>query len=92
MQNFLGDRRGYKYNNNVNMEYIYTTKVVKIGDSRGLIVPKPVLNGLGWQRGDTVIFTFGYDDTLIIKKLDDETLRRFKDTGGQNEEHTITIE
>lgn len=91
MQNSLGAGRGHRYNNNVNMEYIYTTKIVKIGDSKGVIIPLPILDGLGWKRGDMVVFTFAAGDQLIIKKLDDETIRQIKRQGNLGDEPTIQI-
>lgn len=74
------------------MDNLYTTKLVKIGTSRGVIIPTNILTGLNWQRGDSIIFTFGYDDTLIIKKLDDETIRRLKEQSRQISEETITLD
>lgn len=73
------------------METFYTTKVIRVGTSKAVVIPVPVLTGLGWERGDNVIFTLGYDDTLIIKKIDDASIRRLKDAYGQNEEPTINI-
>lgn len=74
------------------MDNLYTTKLVKIGTSRGVIIPTNILSGLNWQRGDSVIFTFGYDDALIIKKLDDESIRRLKEQSRQNGEDTIILD
>lgn len=91
MQNFLGDWRDREYNYYNSMEELYITKIVKVGTSKAVVIPTNVLEGLGWQRGDRVIFTFAGDDQLIVRKLNDETIRRLKDAGGQNEEPTITI-
>ncbi len=76
------------------MENIYTTKIIKIGTSKGVVIPLDILNALNWQRGDSVIFTLAADDHLIIKKLNDETLRRLKNLNGQIEgdENTIQID
>lgn len=73
------------------MEDIYTTKIIRSGTSLAVIVPKNVLSGLGWQRGDRVVFTFDYNDTLIVKKLDDETIRRLKELDRLDREPTIDI-
>lgn len=73
------------------MEYIYTTKLVKIGDSRGVVIPVPILDGLGWKRGDLLIFTFADGDQLITKKLDDAAIRRLKNSQGETDEETINI-
>lgn len=74
------------------MDNLYTTKIVKVGTSRAVVIPSNILNGLRWERGDNVIFTFGYDDTLIIKKLDDDTIRRLKNQSGQVDGPTVQID
>lgn len=74
------------------METLYTAKIIKIGTSKAVIIPVNVLSGLGWERGDNVILTFGYDDALIIKKIDDESIRRLKDLSGQTEGDESTIQ
>lgn len=74
------------------MEPLYTTKIKRIGTSNGISIPVDILRGLNWKRGDRVIFTFGFDDTLIIKTLDDETIRRLKNYGAENDEPVITIQ
>jgi len=73
------------------MEVIYTTRIVKVGNSKALVIPTPVLNGLGWQRGDMVLFTFANEDNLIVKKIDDETIRRLKAMGQSDDEPVIQI-
>lgn len=73
------------------MEELYLTKIVRIGTSKGIIVPTNILDGLNWKRGDRVVFTFGYDDTLIVKKVDDETIRQIKRAGGVDVEPTIQV-
>lgn len=65
------------------MEIIYTSKIGKTGSSKTIVIPVDILNGLGWDRGDRVYFTLAQDDTLIIKKLSDETIRRLKDISRQ---------
>ena len=39
------------------MESLYITKVVRIGTSLGIIIPKNITKGINWQRGDTILFT-----------------------------------
>lgn len=87
----IGDGRDIYYNNCNYMEDLYLTKIVKVGNSLAVVVPKNVLHGLDWKRGDRVVFTFGYDDTLIVKKVDDETIRRLKEQGGLDRESVIDI-
>lgn len=91
MQNFLGVIRVWEYNKHYSMEELYTTKLRKVGDSQGIIVPVPILNGLNWKRGDRVLYTFGLNDTLIVKKIDDEIIRQIKREGGLGDEPTIQI-
>lgn len=92
MEKSLEGSRDIYYNNNYNMDNIITAKIIKVGSSKAIVIPVNVLSGLGWERGDNVIFTFGFDDTLIIKKLDDETIRRLKDFGRQAEGDESTVQ
>lgn len=62
------------------MEELYMTKIVRVGTSKAIIVPVNVLDGLGWQRGDRVLFTFAGHDQLIVRKVDDETIKQLKAT------------
>ena len=73
------------------MEELYTTKIIVSGTSKAIIIPVNVLAGLGWQRGDRVVFTFAGDDQLIVKKLDNATVRQIKSTGYLGDEQTIQI-
>lgn len=55
------------------------TRLVVIGTSKGVIVPVEILNGLKWQRGDQLIFSFANDDQLIIKRVTKEQIRALKE-------------
>lgn len=79
------------YNNYMAMEDIYTTRIHKVGTSHGIILPVPIMNGFGWKRGDMVVFTFADENQLILKKLDDETIRKIKRQGSLGDEPTIQI-
>lgn len=87
----VGDGREQEYNYYNSMEELYTTKIVKVGTSRAVVIPSNVMDGLGWQRGDRVVFTFAADNQLIVKKLDDETIRNLKAVGLSDREPTIQI-
>ena len=39
------------------MENLYVTKVLKIGNSLGVVIPKEILVGIHMQRGDYVVFS-----------------------------------
>ena len=74
---------GNVYNYNNNMETIYITKLVKIGTSEGVIIPKEILNGFHWQRGDQLVFGFAQGDQLFIRRLSDYELQNIKRNGFQ---------
>lgn len=60
------------------MEQIEITKIVKIGNSYGLLIPQKICKGYKLQRGDHVVFGFGEPDILFIRKLSDDELRNLK--------------
>lgn len=74
------------------MEQFYSSKVVAVGTSRGFAIPADIANGLGWQRGDRVVFLFADDDRLIIKKFTDEQIRQIKRSGEPDGLATIEIQ
>jgi antitoxin component of MazEF toxin-antitoxin module len=42
------------------------TKVIKIGNSFGFIIPKKMLDSLGWKVGDKVNVYQNYEDGTVI--------------------------
>lgn len=56
------------------MQSYNITKIIKIGSSLGVVIPKNILNALTLERGDQVVFGAGEYDTLIIRKITDEKL------------------
>lgn len=60
------------------MEPFYTTKIMQVGTSKGITIPVAIMNALEWKRGDRILFTFANHDTLILKRIDDKTLRLLK--------------
>lgn len=73
------------------MEQFYNTKLRKIGDSYGVIIPKPIITGLGWKRGDVVVFYVGEGDTLSMRRLDEQTIKQLKQQGALDDEPVINI-
>ena len=48
------------------MEPIYLTKVLKIGNSLGIVIPLDVLKAVGLRRGDLVMFKdFGVNEFSV---------------------------
>lgn len=73
------------------MEEIYITKIVKVGNSKAVVIPTNVMDGLRWERGDRVIFTFAGDDQLIVRRISDEAIRKLKAVDNMGDEPTIQI-
>lgn len=72
----MGYALAYTYNNY--MENIFITKLVKIGTSKGIVIPVNILRAYNWQRGDTLIFGFSGGDQLSIKRLSDRDFEYLK--------------
>lgn len=62
------------------MQNYTITKIIRIGTSLGVVLPKNILTALTLQRGDQVVFGAGEYDTLIIRKISDEKLLPVKIT------------
>lgn len=60
------------------METVFISKILKVGTSHGIILPREILNGYKWQRGDYVIFGFAGPDQLYIKRLTDIDMQKIK--------------
>ena len=80
------------YTDCTDMEVLYTAKVINNGSSKAIILPRPVIDGLGWKRGDRVVFTFAGEDQLIVRRLTDEMIREIKSFGGELEQPDIDID
>lgn len=63
------------------MESVYLTKVIKIGDSHGVVIPVEILRAYHWQRGDVLIFGFVAAEQLFLKRVSDIELRKIKPHG-----------
>lgn len=62
------------------MERFYTTKIVKIGSSCGIVLPKDILAACMWERGDQVSFGVISGPTLVIRQISEQEIRRLKPT------------
>lgn len=47
----------------------FETKVIKIGNSLGIIIPKPICRSLGLRVGTKVNLELGKNNTIIIEKV-----------------------
>lgn len=43
-------------------------KVLKIGDSLGIVIPRPILRKLSWWQADHLVMEV-QDDTLVLRNL-----------------------
>lgn len=64
------------YNNY--MERLYFTKIVKIGSSYGVVIPKEILAACMLERGDQVSFGVIAGPTLVMRQISDNEIRRLK--------------
>ena len=71
--------RGVEYTTHKYMEQLYITKLVRVGTSTAVVVPKHILKLNNWERGDYIVFTFAGFESLILKRLNDREVRRIKD-------------
>ncbi len=74
----MHEGRGCSYNDNNDMEYIRTTKVIKTGSSLCVVIPKTILDALKIERGDQVVFGIADENSLVIHKLTPEDLKIWK--------------
>ena len=62
------------YNDNNDMEYIRTSKIIKTGTSLCVVLPKTILAALQMQRGDQIVFGIYNSNSLVIRKITREEL------------------
>lgn len=60
------------------MQTVFITKIIKVGSSQGIVIPIPILHGMKWNRGDFVVFGFGGNDQILLRRLTDKELRDMK--------------
>lgn len=73
------------YTNDYNMEVLTIHKIIKVGDSLGVVIPKNILDGLGWQRGDQMVFGVYDVDALCICRISQEKLKELRPQNFKNE-------
>ena len=60
------------------MEELHITKIVKMGNSLGIIIPSNILKGYKWERGDRLIFGMTADNVLSVKRPSDKEFKELK--------------
>ena len=70
--------RDREYNYCENMENLYITKVVRVGNSLGVIIPKNILVGINFKRGDTIMFSEYAPGQVMLRCLTDIEIRNLK--------------
>ncbi len=60
------------------MDKIFLSKIQRVGNSLAIILPKPVLIAYNWQRADYVVFGYGPNHILYVKKLTNEELQELR--------------
>lgn len=60
------------------MESFYTTKIVKVGSSLGLVIPREIIAAMMLDRGDRVVFSVIAGPTLVVRQLSEQEIRRLK--------------
>lgn len=68
MENYFADGGDILYYYNINMEQLRITKVIKVGTSLGIIIPKEVLNACALERGDQVFVAVREDLSVQLIK------------------------
>ena len=59
------------------MDKVYTARIMRVGSSLGLIIPKPLLKQLNIERGDTMVFGAFSDGVFAFRRVGDQELRIF---------------
>ncbi len=60
-------------------EQLNITKLTRIGDSFGIIIPKSIRTAYGWERGDTLVYVFTSENALTLRRLTDKEIVAIKD-------------
>lgn len=60
------------------METVRITKVIKTGNSLGVVIPKELLTALNLLRGDQVLFGIYNQNSIVIRKLEADELLAIK--------------
>ncbi len=60
------------------MEHLYTTKIVRMGSSLGIVIPKQILESCTMSRGDHVLFGDFSHNGFAVRVLSDMQIKLFK--------------
>lgn len=60
------------------MQNIEFTRLIRIGDSKGVVIPIEILRDLQWERGDYIVFAVGKSDVLCARKMSDSEIKNIK--------------
>ena len=60
------------------MENVVMTKVIRVGTSLGIIIPKTLLQQLDIQRGDTVVYGCYGPGQCLVRRLSEAELKHLR--------------
>lgn len=60
------------------MQYLRICKVIKVGDSLAVVIPRSVRDALFIQRGDQLAWCLYGDSEVFFRKLDAAELQQLK--------------
>lgn len=60
------------------MQTFYFSKIIKVGSSHGVVIPKNILEGFKWERGDLLAFGFAEGNNLVLHRLTDKEVKQLR--------------
>jgi len=69
---------GYVHYNRYNMAQPNIQRVIKVGNSLAVILPKYLTSTLQIERGDVVILSCVEENEVRVRKIDEKTLRNLR--------------
>lgn len=60
------------------MESFFITKLIKVGTSQGIVIPREILDAYKWERGDVLVFGFAGTEQLLVKRVSDVEIQKLK--------------
>ncbi|TAK59305.1 AbrB/MazE/SpoVT family DNA-binding domain-containing protein [Patescibacteria group bacterium] len=60
------------------MDNIQIAKVIRVGNSNAVVIPKNICRALGVERGDQVAFGVYNDNEIIIRRISSAEVRALK--------------
>lgn len=60
------------------MDNVFLTKLTIVGTSQCVVIPRPILRALRWQRGDSLIITPQEGDSINVRRLTDKEVFELK--------------